>query len=112
MKILGLFRKNSRREAIETLYQRIAAASRDPFLYLDQGVPDTVEGRFEALTLHVTLVLRRLRQLPSPADEVAQELVDAFFRQPRRLAPGTGCGRAETDARPGRGFHRALESLR
>jgi cytochrome b pre-mRNA-processing protein 3 len=80
MTILGLFRKDPRREAIETLYQRIAAASREPFLYTDFGIPDTVEGRFEAVTLHVILVLRRLTGLPSPADEVAQELVDGFFR--------------------------------
>jgi cytochrome b pre-mRNA-processing protein 3 len=80
MMILGLFRKNPRREVIETLYQRIAAASRHQSLYLDLGIPDTVEGRFEALTLHMTLVLRRLRGLPSPADQVAQDLVDCFFR--------------------------------
>ncbi len=80
MMVLGLFRKDPRREAIETLYQRTAAASREPALYLDLGVPDTVEGRFEAVTLHVILVLRRLTGLPSPADEVAQEFVDCFFR--------------------------------
>jgi cytochrome b pre-mRNA-processing protein 3 len=77
--ILRLFRRNSRRVAIESLYQRIAAASRRPFLYRDLGIPDTVEGRFEALTLHLVLVLRRLRQLPSPADAIAQDLVDTFF---------------------------------
>jgi cytochrome b pre-mRNA-processing protein 3 len=80
MTVLGLFRKDPRREVIETLYQRIAAASRRPFLYLDLGIPDTVEGRFEAATLHVTLVLRRLKRLSSPADQVAQDLVDCFFR--------------------------------
>jgi cytochrome b pre-mRNA-processing protein 3 len=80
MMLFRLFRKNPRREVIETLYERIAAASRAPFLYLDLGIPDTVEGRFEAVTLHMVLILRRLRQLPSPADEVAQDLVDCFFR--------------------------------
>ncbi len=80
MTVLGLFRKDPRRAAIETLYQRTAAASREPFLYRDLGIPDTVEGRFEAATLHVILVLRRLTALPSPADEVAQELTDCFFR--------------------------------
>jgi cytochrome b pre-mRNA-processing protein 3 len=78
--ILGLFRKNPRRVAIETLYERIAVAARRPFLFRDLGIPDTVEGRFEVLTLHVVLVLRRLRQLPTPADAIAQDLVDAFFR--------------------------------
>ena len=41
MTVLGFFRKDPRREAIETLYGRIAAASREPGLYLDLGVPDT-----------------------------------------------------------------------
>lgn len=74
------FRPNPRREVVETLYQRIAAASRAPVLYVDLGIPDTVEGRFEAVALHVILVLRRLGELPSPADQVAQDLVDCFFR--------------------------------
>jgi cytochrome b pre-mRNA-processing protein 3 len=77
--VLGFFRKDTRRVIIETLYQRIAAASRHPLLYQRFGVPDTIEGRFESVALHLVLVLRRLRQLPSPADEVAQDLVDAFF---------------------------------
>jgi cytochrome b pre-mRNA-processing protein 3 len=78
--MIGFFRKNQRRDVIETLYQRIAATSRAPVLYTDLGIPDTVEGRFEAVTLHVILVLRRLGQLPVPADQVAQDLVDCFFR--------------------------------
>ena len=80
MMVLSLFRRNPRREAIESLYQRTAAASREPWLYSDLGVPDTVEGRFEAVTLHVILVLRRLTGLPDPGGEVAQELLDCFFR--------------------------------
>ena len=78
--VLGFFRKDPRRVIIETLYQRVAAASRQARLYERLGVPDTVEGRFESAALHLILVLRRLRALPGPADEVAQELVDAFFR--------------------------------
>jgi cytochrome b pre-mRNA-processing protein 3 len=67
-----------RREVIAGLHARIVESSRRPDLYA-HGLPDTVEGRFESLTLHVLLVLRRLRSLPAPADEVAQELVDAVF---------------------------------
>jgi cytochrome b pre-mRNA-processing protein 3 len=40
-----------------------------------------VEGRFEALCLHAILVLRRLSQLPAPAAEVAQDLVNSVFTQ-------------------------------
>jgi cytochrome b pre-mRNA-processing protein 3 len=78
--ILGLFRKDPRRTLIATLYERVATAARVPGLFEALGVPDTVEGRFEALSLHVVLVLRALRGQPSPADEVANELAGAFFR--------------------------------
>lgn len=78
--ILRLFRRNSRRLVIASLYERVATSSRHPDLYLKLGIPDTVEGRFESLSLHVVLVLRTLRSRPSPADEVAADLADALFR--------------------------------
>lgn len=78
--IFSLFRKDPRRVAIASLYKRIATASRSPGLYAALGIPDTLEGRFEALSLHMVLALRALRVLPTPADEVAKDLTDAFFR--------------------------------
>ncbi len=79
--IFGWFgkRQEVRRAPVDALFARIAEASRRPGLYLAGGVPDTFEGRFEALTLHAFLVLRRLRELPAPAADLAQELVDACF---------------------------------
>jgi cytochrome b pre-mRNA-processing protein 3 len=78
--IFGLFRKDPRRTIIASLYMRVATASREPGLYASLGIPDTVEGRFEALSLHMILMLRALREMPAPADEVAKDLTDAFFR--------------------------------
>jgi cytochrome b pre-mRNA-processing protein 3 len=78
--VFSLFRKDPRRTTIATLYKRVATASRTPGLYTDLGVPDTLEGRFECLSLHMILVLRALRGLPDPAQEVAKDLTDAFFR--------------------------------
>jgi cytochrome b pre-mRNA-processing protein 3 len=78
--IFNFFRKDPRRTVIATLFERVATASRDAGLYADLGVPDTVEGRFEALSLHMVLALRALRDLPSPADEVGRDLTDALFR--------------------------------
>ena len=78
--IFGLFRKDPRRIAIATLYERIATASRQPGLYAALGIPDTVEGRFEALSLHMVLALRALRGFPPPADEIGRDLTEAFFR--------------------------------
>lgn len=80
--IARLFRRgDARRRAIEALQVRINEASRATALYCGLGVPDTVEGRFEALCLHVILVLRRLRQLPPPAADAAQDLVNGVFLQ-------------------------------
>jgi cytochrome b pre-mRNA-processing protein 3 len=78
--IFSLFRKDPRRIAIATLYKRIATASRVPGLYATLAIPDTLEGRFEALSLHMVLTLRALRGLPPPADDIAKDLTDAFFR--------------------------------
>jgi cytochrome b pre-mRNA-processing protein 3 len=78
--MFGLFGKREDRQApVATLFARIVEASRQPTLYLVGGIPDSFEGRFESLTLHVFLVLRRLRELPAPAADLAQELVDASF---------------------------------
>ncbi len=78
--IFRLFRKDNRRIAIAALYERIATASRAPGLYAGLGLPDTIEGRFESLSLHMVLALRSLRGRPHPADDVARDLTDAFFR--------------------------------
>lgn len=79
--ILRFFRKDLKKPMIDGLYARTIEASRHEGLYRDLGVPDTVEGRFEALVLHLILVLRRMRALPPPAAEIAQDLVDKFFRE-------------------------------
>lgn len=77
--MLSFFRGPPRRASVETLHERIATASRAEGLYAGIGVPDTLEGRFESLSLHMILVLRRLRVLPAPAADVGQDLVDCFF---------------------------------
>jgi cytochrome b pre-mRNA-processing protein 3 len=76
----SLFRRDPRRDLIAALYARVADAARQPGLYADLGVPDTVEGRFEALSVHMVLALRALRRKPDPAGDVARDLTDAFFR--------------------------------
>ena len=77
--MFGFLKRRSGPGAVEALHARIVEASRDPSLYGPGGFPDTVEGRFEALTLVALCVLRRLRTLPPPAGDVAQDLVDTVF---------------------------------
>ena len=73
-------RWRARRDAralIDHLHGEIVAAARRPALYRDCGVPDTLEGRFEMMSLHGDLLLRRLGDLG--ATELAQEVVDRLF---------------------------------
>lgn len=90
--IFSLFRRKPRQTVIDVLYGRIAEAARAPALYAHLGVPDTPDGRLEALTLHAVLVLRRLRALPAPAADAGQDLVDVFFRELERALREMGVG--------------------
>ncbi len=77
--VFGLFAHSKQVPSVDVVYGDIVAAARLPRIYRVMGVPDTVMGRFDALALHIVLVLRRLRVLPAPAASLAQELVDRFF---------------------------------
>jgi cytochrome b pre-mRNA-processing protein 3 len=74
-----LQRRSVNRRLVDRLYGEIVAAARDPALYADYAIADTLEGRFEALTLHATLVLRQLNAMAPPAPDMAQDLADAVF---------------------------------
>jgi len=75
----GLFRRDPYRSQAETLYAALARQAREPVFFAALGVPDTVDGRFDLLSLHASLVIDRLTQ---EADGVAlsQSLFDAMFR--------------------------------
>jgi len=69
----------ARREAAERLYQAAVAQARAPCWYRDLQVPDTPEGRFEMIALHVALLLRGLRSAGARGEALSQELFDAMF---------------------------------
>ena len=58
-----LFRPRPAQTAGRTLYSEVVSQARQPMLYESLGCPDTAEGRFEVYTLHVLLVLNRLREI-------------------------------------------------
>jgi len=64
------------RGTIEAIYGMIVTQAREPLFYRDLGVPDTVNGRFDLLVLHLWLVLRRLRA--EGAVGLSQALFDRF----------------------------------
>ncbi|MGJ4946939.1 ubiquinol-cytochrome C chaperone family protein [Bradyrhizobium sp. HKCCYLS20291] len=65
----------SPRGTIEPIYGTIVAQTREPLFYRHLNVPDTVEGRFDLLILHLWLVLRRLRGVGA---NLSQALFDRF----------------------------------
>ncbi|HLH95350.1 MAG TPA: ubiquinol-cytochrome C chaperone family protein [Xanthobacteraceae bacterium] len=73
------FRRGSRDDSIAALYGTIVAQARAAPFYRNCGVPDTVNGRFEMLVLHLVLVLRRLEP-EEQARRLGQALFDWFCR--------------------------------
>lgn len=63
----------------QKLYAGVVAQARLPALYRAYGVPDTVEGRFELYTVHVFLLLDRLRGQGNRASETSQALFDTYL---------------------------------
>jgi cytochrome b pre-mRNA-processing protein 3 len=67
----------SPRGTIEAIYGMIVAQAREPLFYRAMGVPDTVNGRFDMVLLHLWMVLRRLRPVEGGAGP-SQALFDHF----------------------------------
>jgi cytochrome b pre-mRNA-processing protein 3 len=61
------------------LYDAASSQARFPAFYADLGAPDTMEGRFELYTLHVILLIDRLKG-EGALNEARQELFDAYIR--------------------------------
>ena len=80
MKLSRLFSPRPAVLAGRRLYAAAAAQARTRALYADLGGPDTLEGRFELYTLHVALILRRLKGQGAEASETAQALFDAYLK--------------------------------
>jgi cytochrome b pre-mRNA-processing protein 3 len=89
--ILARFRRNSQARTINALYGAIVAQARSATFYADYRVPDTVEGRFDLIVLHLVLLLNRLEagrglgqallgQALFGQELFGQELFDTFCR--------------------------------
>jgi cytochrome b pre-mRNA-processing protein 3 len=77
--LLSLIRPGHHERAGFELYGAAVAAARERAFYTVTGVPDTFDGRFDMIALHVFLVIHRLTQDPAPGPELAQAVFDAMF---------------------------------
>ena len=79
--IWRLFRPRPRDRSIDELYGAIVAQARNPAFYRGYGVPDTVDGRFDLIVLHLVLLIERLGgEGAAGGQRIGQELFDAFCR--------------------------------
>jgi cytochrome b pre-mRNA-processing protein 3 len=69
----------ARRDAATRIYLETVNQARTPGLFAELGVPDTPEGRFEAVAVHSAMVVRRLGREGRPGHLLAQELFDLMF---------------------------------
>jgi cytochrome b pre-mRNA-processing protein 3 len=80
--IFRLFRRDPTAGTIAALYGAIVAQARKEPFYLAYGVPDTAEGRFDLIVLHLALVCRRLARESgageAPARALSQQVFDMF----------------------------------
>ena len=76
--MLNAIRRSAAVRALSTrLEAQISERARAPAFYSAFGVADSIDGRFDLLTLHAALVLERLDA--AGARDLSQSLVDAIF---------------------------------
>ncbi len=75
-----LLKPRPARIAGEKLYASAVAQARSARFYADLGVRDSLEGRFELFTLHVVLVMERLKGQGEAASETSQAVFDSYVR--------------------------------
>lgn len=79
--MLSIFKSGKQGKAhIEALYDRIVETARQPVFYEDGRVPDTAEGRFEVIALHVILAIRQLNSEGEGGKAAGQALFEYFFK--------------------------------
>jgi cytochrome b pre-mRNA-processing protein 3 len=79
MPLASLFRRNRYRPRAYAAYTSIVEQARSPDFFVRLEVPDTLDGRFEMIALHMFLVLNRLKAEHEATEDFAQALFDAMF---------------------------------
>lgn len=72
-------RKKPETEFATAFYNSVSRQARATELFESCGIPDTLDGRFDALALHAALAIDRLRSEPD-GEVLAQAFFDAMFR--------------------------------
>jgi cytochrome b pre-mRNA-processing protein 3 len=79
MAFLDLGRRRRTQAAADALYAKAVAQARRETFYAAGAVPDTIDGRFDLLALHMFLLLHRLGAEGAATRRLAQSLFDLMF---------------------------------
>ncbi len=74
-----LFRRRRDTRAATEFFVKIVGQARDPVFYRDLGVPDTLDGRFDMVVLHVFLVMHRLKGQGTAAADWSRQLYETMI---------------------------------
>jgi cytochrome b pre-mRNA-processing protein 3 len=74
----NLFRTRPREHLGQPLYEAAVRQARDPAFYTRLGVADRIDARFELYTLHVLLLVMRLRDEGERGAEAGQDLFNVY----------------------------------
>ena len=79
--MFGFFNKKERPENAQALalYETVVIQARTPVFYAEYNVPDSVDGRFDMISLHQSLAILRLEELGEEGAELSQALFDQMF---------------------------------
>tara|TARA_R110001583_G_scaffold178786_2_gene334820 strand:+ start:34997 stop:35542 length:546 start_codon:yes stop_codon:yes gene_type:complete len=73
-----LTKKGKIHDAAFALYTALVSQARQPAFYIQGGVADTKEGRFDLILVHAFMLFRRLKTSPAQK-ELAQQVFDVMF---------------------------------
>lgn len=92
MRLMRLFRRSPWHGPAIQLYEAAVTQARQPRFYAQWQVPDTVDGRFDSIAVHVFLILFRLKDQGPDAEALGQELFDVMFADMDRSLREMGVG--------------------
>lgn len=80
------------KEDMFVFYNQLVTQARQPAFYTDLHIPDTIDGRFEMILLHVFVIIHLFKGKSETDDQFCQDLFDTFFADMDRNFREMGVG--------------------
>jgi cytochrome b pre-mRNA-processing protein 3 len=77
--IKNIFSFPREKKIAHKLYTTVVKQAREPVFYQNCGVADTFDGRFDMISLHMILIIRRMKRDIDQTRDLSQALFDYMF---------------------------------